>query len=445
MNSLNTRLLFTCNPPRPSSVLTTHGESPAACAEAADKYWAVGGTGENYYFVPVAGSAHVFPNNHTANLKVCDLAGAEDTTPPVTLNPTNGTAGGGRLPETGSIAVTPTTAQSDAGRCKIRLAFVADHIPPAVSDTPSEWETVDKWVAVWCTFTAVERTAGQELPSSVPPNQTRTVTVITTPSLADSGHDVALDIDNCSDDNGAATAETPDATTTINDTDIDTVIVTGQTQTALDTQGSHGGQLRVTARLDQNEHPDQVCGQSPGFSVCAHAWKWTCGGAVTDLPDAESPGLVGMLARDGWSSDGGGNILELLGVTLVERLEEVSRDAPPFGPTEPPDIAGHAGNVLTDDRHAFPIISFILNDTAARPENNPYKLITHQLHVQTCHRCGAAAFVVPQSGFTRIHSVWKDGAQWKHKTTKVGAAVTVGGFESEAGDGNVSSEVHNIP
>jgi len=116
-------------------------------AQAADEYWVVGGTGQNIYFVPVAGAK--FPNDHRADLTVVDMSQVEydpQADAPILLDPTWGIEVGNRLPAAGSsIAVTPTSDKDNAGEAKIMLTFERDQDDPNGND-PAQFITVDKWV-----------------------------------------------------------------------------------------------------------------------------------------------------------------------------------------------------------------------------------------------------------------------------------------------------------
>ena len=113
-------------------------------------YWAVGGTGHDRHFVPLGGSADLFPNGHRANLAAEKLDGtdyANENLWPVSLSPRdNQEAKNGRLPPgpDGAITITPTDNKDDAGQCKIRLSFIKDKLWN--TRLPSEWITVNKWV-----------------------------------------------------------------------------------------------------------------------------------------------------------------------------------------------------------------------------------------------------------------------------------------------------------
>ena len=68
-----------------------------------------------------------------------------------------------------------------------------------------------------------------------------------------------------------------------------------------------------------------------------------------------------------------------------------------------------------------------------------------QLHIFKCNRCGATDKVLPHSGFLRTHTVFNVQGKWKHRTTKMGAAVTNGPYTTKAGTANVTSLDHDLP
>ena len=87
----------------------------AGTVGAGDEYWVVGGTGQNIYFVPVAGQD--FPNEHDGEFKVRKLTGEyydPQSIAPITLDPTSGKTKNNRLPGdvAQSIAVSRTTPEN---------------------------------------------------------------------------------------------------------------------------------------------------------------------------------------------------------------------------------------------------------------------------------------------------------------------------------------------
>ncbi len=71
--------------------------------------------------------------------------------------------------------------------------------------------------------------------------------------------------------------------------------------------------------------------------------------------------------------------------------------------------------------------------------------VAHQLCIYKCNCCGAVDIVMPNSGFERIHKIYKVGEQWKHQTEKKGASVTIGRYSTGAGNANVKSPEHDLP
>ena len=143
---------------------TTLGLLTGRRTEAADAYWILGGPGEEVGFIPETKveEQEKFPNGHPADLDVVDLSLNKydpQSSAPVTLSPTSGHAGNGRLPDTGHIEVKPTTNKDHVGECKILVTFDRDNEEDRL---PSEWVTVDKWAVM--KFTPVELDFKNDVP-----------------------------------------------------------------------------------------------------------------------------------------------------------------------------------------------------------------------------------------------------------------------------------------
>jgi len=257
------------------------------------------------------------------------------------------------------------------------------------------------------------------MPDSVPPSKTYEVEIKVTPSLDGSGHHIDLAVINTSVDNGTATVSPTRITKTTK------VTVKGDVQT----KPGHAGKLKIQAKLDGAT----VKAESAGFTVCAHPFNYR------DPYHSDVNGAsIGMRVSDDWDSDSG-TFADLDETEISELVAEVRSDSPPFGPRG----AGRAvnsgylpGDQRTIDTHTI----------APRPPAGPAgKRIFDQLCIFKCKRCGATDKVMPNSGFKITHEVFLDGAQWKHKTTKNGAAVTIGAHSTQAGGTNATSPDHNLP
>ncbi len=258
------------------------------------------------------------------------------------------------------------------------------------------------------------------MPDSVPPTKTYEVEVTVTPSLeACPGQYIELSIINMSPDNGTATVAPARITKST------TVTVTG----GVKTKPGHGGNLKIQAKLDSVT----VKAESAGFSVCAHPINYS----DTFKSDVNNADDVGVVVQDDWESDSG-TFADLKETEIAEVVKQGARDSPPFNPlgvVAPVNSGYLAGDNKSTDTHAVPRLP-------AGPKGKAEKL---QLTLFKCKRCGATDKVQPNSGFKIIHEVFKDGAQWKHITRKIGAKITIGANTTEAGTANVRSPDHNLP
>ncbi|MFV0304425.1 MAG: hypothetical protein ACK5IC_02955, partial [Moheibacter sp.] len=257
------------------------------------------------------------------------------------------------------------------------------------------------------------------LPNSIPLNKTYEVEVVVTGTGS-----VDLAIINSSTDNGNATV-TPSTITVTSK-----VIVKG---TAM-TKPGYGGQLKIEAK-----EGGAVKATSQGFTVCCHPIDYT----DTYLGEVDTPTRLGVIVQDGWSSDNG-VFSDLGGIEIKEEVDYVGiNDSPPFQPRGgSANNSGYLpGNQLTQDIHSMSRASLTLG-AAGKSEAN-------QLCIYKCNCCGAQDIVHPNSGFKRIHEVVNLGTattpQWKHRTRKIGASVTIGAYTTNAGMANVTSLYHNLP
>ncbi len=254
------------------------------------------------------------------------------------------------------------------------------------------------------------------LPKSVPPTKTYEVQVTVTPSLQ-GGHCIHLDITGGSADNGTATVAPGQITQTT------TVTITGGNQT----EPGHAGNLKIQAKLNGQT----VKATSAGFSVCAHPLNLR----NTYFADVNSAGRVGVRVSVRWDSDSG-TFNDLDQAERSEVVEQGARNAPPFLPlARVRAVNSHykRGDSRTIvDRHTIP-------KPPAGPAGTNHK---YQLYIFKCHRCGAVDKTMSNSGLHITHHVFRDGAQWKHKTTKNGESVTIGARSTQAGNANVTSPDH---
>ncbi|WP_051891263.1 hypothetical protein [Chryseobacterium sp. JM1] len=257
------------------------------------------------------------------------------------------------------------------------------------------------------------------MPDSVPLNKTYEVEVTVTGTGS-----VDLSIINSNADNGNAsvTPSTITATTT--------VIIKGTAKT----NPGHGGQLKIEAKV-----AGVVKATSPGFTVCCHPINYT----DTYAGEVYTSARLGVIVQDGWSSDNG-VFADLKEIEIKEVVDYVGKnDSPPFQPRGgAASNSGYLpGDQLTQDTHSISRAGITLGKPGITEAN--------QLCIYKCKCCGANDIVHPNSGFQRIHEVFNSGTatapQWKHRTKKIGAAVTINGFITGAGNANVVSLEHSLP
>lgn len=114
-------------------------------------------------------------------------------------------------------------------------------------------------------------------------------------------------------------------------------------------------------------------------------------------------------------------------------------DSPPFPKTDEVGVQNSGymlGDKLTTDTHTIPR-SVITIGTAGVMEAS-------QLCIYRCNCCAAVDIPLPNSGFKRTHHIFLSDTQWKHRTEKIGAAVTIGTYSTEARTANVISPDHDL-
>lgn len=262
-------------------------------------------------------------------------------------------------------------------------------------------------------------TAVVGLPDSVPLNKTYEVEVVVTGTGT-----IDLAIINSSADNGNATVTPSSIKATA------TVIVKG---TAM-TKPGHGGKLLIEAKV-----AGVAAANSQPFTVCCHPIDFT----DTYAAEVNTPDRLGVIVQDGWSSDNS-VFTDLKEVEIKEVVDYVGiNDSPPFRPRGgPASNSGYLpGDQLSQDTHSIPRASITLGRAGITEAN--------QLSIYRCKCCGANDIVHPNSGLKRIHEVYNVGTatapQWKHRTRKIGVAVTINTFITGAGNANVTSQEHNLP
>jgi len=252
------------------------------------------------------------------------------------------------------------------------------------------------------------------LPDSLPLNKTYQVEVEVKGKKT-----VDLAIINSDSNNGSATI-TPSRITA-------TQIVTIK-GTAMTKEGC-GGNLRIEAKVD-----GVVKAVSAGFSVCCHP-VYFINTFNSDLDTLED---LGVVVTDNWSSDNG-VFSDLAGTEISEIVSyDGKHDSPPFQK----DISANNSKYLAGDAHTIDTHSISRGGIELTKEGISE---AYQLSIYRCSRCGAVDIVMPNSGFKRIHSVYKDGEQWKHETKKTGANVTIRKHSTGAGNANVTSPEHELP
>jgi hypothetical protein len=258
------------------------------------------------------------------------------------------------------------------------------------------------------------------MPDSVPPSKTYEVEVTVTWSRpACPGQHIALSIINGSADNGTATVSPAQITAT------SVVTVTGGNQT----NPGHAGNLKIQAKLDGTT----VKAESAGFTVCAHPLNWR----DTLLTDINTPTGVGIRVRDDWDSDSG-TFGDLDETEIAEVIQLGPVTSPPFAPLAAQPL--HTSSYLPGDQRSVDTLQ------EPRPAAGPAAtLLTKQLSIFKCKRCGATDKDQPNSGMEHSDEVFQVGANWFHRTRRIGAAVTAGGHTSQAASVNITSSNHALP
>jgi hypothetical protein len=264
----------------------------------------------------------------------------------------------------------------------------------------------------------------------LPPGQSVSVSVKIAGLRASKSVD--LDIEGAGGSNGTAQVD-PTLTGSGN------VTVTGGAQT---TKGNTNN-LRVRVRRH-----DRVIGTSPGFTVAAYPKDFR----NSFWGDIDGESSVGMIVKIGMSSDGKNGITDLDGVEVSEHVVELKRDNPPFRVEAGTDftggtsLIGHAASWYLGDMHTYarrniqkpPVYNLLVSDGGPL---GPWNMTYAQLWVFKCNRTGVRA-VIPNSGFKIEHQVWRslDTAKsaliyvpnMMHQTSKFGAKVSIGEYESGA-------------
>lgn len=258
------------------------------------------------------------------------------------------------------------------------------------------------------------------MPDRIPPRVDQTVNVKIEPTLG-SGQKVTLSAENTNANNGVFTIDgnpTEDLTMTTN------VKIRGTAQTAATagTGGGNAGNLRLAAKVRGT-----IATQSNGFSVAAIPVNWTdtLVGPATS-PPCTTPGLLGIVVQDGWSSDSDtGAIADLDAVDIAESVQVTVATGP---------FTGLGGNTsgylpatsLSQDCHGTPP-SVLSGPAGSR--------VINQTSIFRDRRTGVVDREMPNAGLIVTRQVFQDtpGGPFKLKTTKTGAAVTANGFSSAAG------------
>jgi Domain of unknown function (DUF4157) len=263
----------------------------------------------------------------------------------------------------------------------------------------------------------------------IPP--TKTVNVAATLTGIPAGQSAKVDVEGSGGSNGTATV-----TAGASLAGSGNITVKGGTQTA----PAHAGNLKLRAALG-----GAVVGRSAGFTVAA----WPIDFTDTLNSDVDAGGAVGVSVQDGWSGDGSGPIAELDQVEITERVDLQSRDNPPFtvvGAISAAPAGGQTSgylraDALTTDTHTYAKADIKTTGLAA----GPWRLVYGQLSLFKCKRTGVVDVVMPASGLTITHVVWRlPFIGWTHQAFKDGASLTVEGRNATAARASVSSQLHKL-
>lgn len=320
-------------------------------------------------------------------------------------------------PSSGFREAGPSAGSQQAGSHQAP-APVPAQVPPKAAPAPAPA------VAAKATFGAVSfrGTANRIAP-------TRTAAVTVTLNGLHSGASAKLDVEGSGGVNGSATI-TSGATLARSRT----VTVRGDAQT----KPGNANALRIRATVGGT-----VIGRSAGFTIAAYPINYT----ATFACDIDDGIFLGMEVEDGWSSDGSGAISELDEVEISERVDEKSRDKPPFM------IAGAAsatyGTSKYMDGDAFTIDRFQMAKAGIKTTGlsfGEWNRVQGQLSLFKCNRTAVTDVVMPASGFKIIQKVTNDKAApgFRHQTFHVPASIIVEGRSASAGWGTAESLVHRL-
>ena len=204
------------------------------------------------------------------------------------------------------------------------------------------------------------------------------------------------------------------------------VTVKGGTQTS----PGNAGNLKLRATVGST-----VVGRSAGFTVAAYPINYT----DTFLSDINDGTRLGMVVQDGWSSDGSGPISELDQVEISERVDNQSRDNPPF------TVAGASS--ATSGTSGYIAANSVTQDTFQMAKSGIvttglgiglWTRVQGQLCLFKCKRTGVTDVVMPASGYKIIQMVFNFipppwASRFTHRTVHAPSAITVEGRTATAG------------
>lgn len=260
--------------------------------------------------------------------------------------------------------------------------------------------------------------------SRVPPGKSINIVVSVSPSPLPGGKEISLTIVKDPGTVGSATVSPSTITGTA------TITVTGGAQSWGSGNTPAPNNMILKAKIGNKQN---ACAER-AFTVCAHPKNMSTS-FFHDVDDSD----VGLWALMSYESDGGGGYGDLDKVEVRERVEELSRDNPPFTVGGPGVVSGYqpAGPGL--DKHWYAKSAIVCGTNGV--------VRYGQLFEFKCHREGIADIAMPNSGFNIEHVVYLglgSLTETRHYATKYGQGVSIGVSSSAAGSGSATSPNHQL-